>query len=179
MIGTVLAKVLECPMLLVQAVFATFVLLIFGIIFYRLTFHPLAKYPGPFLAKFTDLYLAYHAWKGDRHLLFWQCHEKYGKLQHIHKAKLTYQARLFVSVQTFSHSTRARLSKPSTVSKPMSASPTFTRHSRRTKTRTVSIVPLTAPNMHENVVSYLMPLLIRQSKAWKSTFLPMSTLHAT
>jgi hypothetical protein len=49
-----------------------------GVILYRLTLHPLAKYPGPFLAKITDIHLAYHAWKGDRHLQFYRCHEKYG-----------------------------------------------------------------------------------------------------
>jgi cytochrome P450 len=47
-----------------------------------LTLHPLAKYPGPFLAKITDWYGVYHAWKGDRHLEFWRTHEKYGKLGH-------------------------------------------------------------------------------------------------
>ncbi|KIW08650.1 uncharacterized protein PV09_00605 [Verruconis gallopava] len=51
---------------------------VLGVIVYRLTLHPLAKYPGPFLAKITDVYLAYHAWKGDRHLEFYRCHEKYG-----------------------------------------------------------------------------------------------------
>jgi hypothetical protein len=49
-----------------------------GVVVYRLTLHPLAKYPGPFLAKITDIHLAYHAWKGDRHLQFYRCHEKYG-----------------------------------------------------------------------------------------------------
>ena len=47
-------------------------------VIYNLYFHPLAKYPGPFLAKFTDLYAGYHAWKGDIHLDMWRCHQVYG-----------------------------------------------------------------------------------------------------
>ncbi|KAF2008812.1 cytochrome P450 [Aaosphaeria arxii CBS 175.79] len=46
---------------------------------YNVFFHPYAKYPGPFLAKFTDLYAGYHAWKGDLHLEMWRLHEKYGE----------------------------------------------------------------------------------------------------
>lgn len=49
------------------------------LVVYRLFFHPLAKYPGPFLAKLTDAYMLYYAWRGDRHLEFWRMHEKYGK----------------------------------------------------------------------------------------------------
>ncbi|KAI8962810.1 cytochrome P450 [Daldinia sp. FL1419] len=51
-----------------------------GFVIYRLFFHPLAKYPGPFIAKITDAYQLYHAWRGDRHLEFWRLHEKYGKV---------------------------------------------------------------------------------------------------
>lgn len=47
-------------------------------IIYKLHFHPLAKYPGPFLAKLTNLYAAYHSWKGDIPLDQWRCHQKYG-----------------------------------------------------------------------------------------------------
>ena len=56
----------------------TTVLQLILIAIYRLTFHPLARYPGPFLAKITDWHQVYHAWKGDRHLEFWRTHEKYG-----------------------------------------------------------------------------------------------------
>lgn len=52
---------------------------VFGIIIYRLFYHPLSKYPGPFLAKITDAHIGWHAWTGDRHLHFYRCHEKYGR----------------------------------------------------------------------------------------------------
>lgn len=45
---------------------------------YRVKYHPLAKYPGPLLAKLTNLYGAYHALRGDLHLDMQQCHEEYG-----------------------------------------------------------------------------------------------------
>ncbi|EFQ92167.1 hypothetical protein P3342_010328 [Pyrenophora teres f. teres] len=46
----------------------------------RLYWHPLSKYPGPFLAKITDLYAAYHAWRGDIHIDLWRQHERYGPI---------------------------------------------------------------------------------------------------
>lgn len=46
---------------------------------YRLYFHPYAKYPGPLLAKITNLYGLYHAYVGDMHLDVWRCHETYGR----------------------------------------------------------------------------------------------------
>jgi hypothetical protein len=45
---------------------------------YRLYFHPLAKYPGPFLGKITSLYAAYHGYIRDVHIDVQTCHEKYG-----------------------------------------------------------------------------------------------------
>ncbi|OAA65353.1 cytochrome P450-like protein [Niveomyces insectorum RCEF 264] len=60
------------------ALLATAALYTGGLVLYRIFLHPLAKYPGPWLAKVSDVYMLYHAWKGDRHLEFWRLHEKYG-----------------------------------------------------------------------------------------------------
>ncbi|KAJ0109328.1 hypothetical protein J7T55_000253 [Diaporthe amygdali] len=50
------------------------------LIIYRLYFHPLAKHPGPFLAKITDAYMLWHSYKGDRHLELWRMHQRYGRV---------------------------------------------------------------------------------------------------
>jgi len=57
---------------------------ILGVVVYRLYFHPLARYPGPLLARICSLHQLYHAWKGDRHLEFWRMHEKYGQYSPCH-----------------------------------------------------------------------------------------------
>ncbi|KAI1394478.1 cytochrome P450-like protein [Hypoxylon trugodes] len=49
-----------------------------GIIVYRVTFHPLAKYPGPWLGKITDWYSVIRSVAGDRHIHFLELHNKYG-----------------------------------------------------------------------------------------------------
>ncbi|PFH57170.1 hypothetical protein XA68_15415 [Ophiocordyceps unilateralis] len=51
-----------------------------GLAVYRIFFHPLAKYPGPLLAKVTNIHQLYHAYKGDRHLEFWRMHQRYGQI---------------------------------------------------------------------------------------------------
>ncbi|KAF2840589.1 cytochrome P450, partial [Patellaria atrata CBS 101060] len=47
---------------------------------YRLTVHPLAKYPGPFWQKLSDWPLIFQCSAGDRHLNLLQAHEKYGSV---------------------------------------------------------------------------------------------------
>lgn len=47
---------------------------------YRLTLHPLAKYPGPFLAKITTWYDTYHCYIKDRHYDQYECHRQYGSI---------------------------------------------------------------------------------------------------
>lgn len=49
-------------------------------IVYQFYFHPLAKYPGPFLGRLTQWYDVYHAYVGDKHILFYQLHQKYGSV---------------------------------------------------------------------------------------------------
>ncbi|KAI6083178.1 cytochrome P450 [Hypoxylon rubiginosum] len=68
------------PAVIASGITASILLYVAGLVVYRVFFHPLAKYPGPFIAKITDAYQLYHAWKGDRHLEFWRLHERYGKI---------------------------------------------------------------------------------------------------
>ncbi|KAI0489566.1 cytochrome P450 [Xylaria cf. heliscus] len=49
------------------------------VLFYRLVFHPLAKYPGPLLAACTDWYTVYWIASGERHLELHRQHQKHGK----------------------------------------------------------------------------------------------------
>ncbi|KAI9052021.1 hypothetical protein LZ554_004275 [Drepanopeziza brunnea f. sp. 'monogermtubi'] len=63
---------------LLSALASSALIYMISLVIYRLTLHPLAKYPGPFLAKICDVDNFYHAWRGDRHTNFFYCHEKYG-----------------------------------------------------------------------------------------------------
>jgi hypothetical protein len=54
-----LPSVVQVATALRNAAILTIVYL-FTLVFYRLYFHPLAKYPGPFLAKITDWFVALH-----------------------------------------------------------------------------------------------------------------------
>ncbi|KAH8807633.1 gamma-glutamyltranspeptidase-domain-containing protein [Xylogone sp. PMI_703] len=58
----------------------TSVFYVIGLVIYRLFFHPLAKYPGPFWAKVTGLYPAYYALTGKRHINCYKLHKKYGDI---------------------------------------------------------------------------------------------------
>ncbi len=57
-----------------------FVGLYTSITIYRLFFHPLRRFPGPFLCRLSNLY---HMWlirKSDNHLVMRKLHEKYGPI---------------------------------------------------------------------------------------------------
>ncbi|KAF5240860.1 hypothetical protein FANTH_9381 [Fusarium anthophilum] len=49
-----------------------------AIVLYRLYFHPLPKYPGPFWTRISALPAYYYTLRQDRHIWFWQLQEKYG-----------------------------------------------------------------------------------------------------
>lgn len=66
------------------------VIYITSLIIYRVFFHPLASYPGPFFAKITDLYTLYHCWAGYRHVDFLNQHAKYGPVFRYGPNKLSF-----------------------------------------------------------------------------------------
>jgi hypothetical protein len=55
-----------------------FVSYLVGTIIYRLYFHPLAKYPGPFWARISTFPAWWHTRKQNRHLWLLSLQEKYG-----------------------------------------------------------------------------------------------------
>ncbi|KAL6409139.1 putative P450 monooxygenase [Ilyonectria robusta] len=50
---------------------------------YNVFFHPVARIPGPFFAKLSDIWHAYHLSTGTRHMLLYDLHKKYGPLVRI------------------------------------------------------------------------------------------------
>jgi hypothetical protein len=63
--------------------FASFVLFILSAIIYRLTFHPLARIPGPRLAGISTIWLAYHVRQGKCATWEPELHRKYGPIVRI------------------------------------------------------------------------------------------------
>ena len=58
--------------------------LLFSTLAYRLSsFHPLAKYPGPFLAKTSKWWAAYLSGTGDQHRFLKRLHDRYGDVVRI------------------------------------------------------------------------------------------------
>jgi hypothetical protein len=49
------------------------------VIIYRLTIHPLAKYPGDLIDRISDWRLIFDCYTGYRHLRVVELHKKYGK----------------------------------------------------------------------------------------------------
>lgn len=58
---------------------------------YRLYFHPLAKYPGPWYMKISPIYDFYIGLKERRHLHFQYLHDKYGNLTELLEKLLAYR----------------------------------------------------------------------------------------
>ncbi|KAH7308442.1 cytochrome P450 [Stachybotrys elegans] len=71
---------MELPYLPEVAAYAAGIILPLCLVFasLRLLFHPLRNYPGPLIAKFTDAYAGYYAYKRSIHLATFQDFQKYG-----------------------------------------------------------------------------------------------------
>ena len=47
---------------------------------YRTRSDPLRSIPGPFIARFSRLWMVWHSWNGTMHRTMIECHARYGKL---------------------------------------------------------------------------------------------------
>jgi len=65
-------------LLLARAFTLVSVVSLLAYLFYYGFFSPLSGIPGPFIARFTRLWLAYHGWKGNLHSVLSDVHDKYG-----------------------------------------------------------------------------------------------------
>lgn len=61
-----------------------------SIAIYRLFFHPLKEYPGPFLAKLTKWYGFYLTTFGRNHIIFPELHEEYGDVVRVGPNELSF-----------------------------------------------------------------------------------------
>ena len=53
--------------------------LLLSVALYRISpFHPLSRFPGPFMARITALYMTKMAITGKRHIIIAKLHQKYG-----------------------------------------------------------------------------------------------------
>ncbi|KAH8820178.1 cytochrome P450 [Xylogone sp. PMI_703] len=60
---------------------------------YRIFFNPIRKIPGPFWARKTHLWKAYHMYKRDLHQVILKAHEKYGPVVRIGPNDVNFQSR--------------------------------------------------------------------------------------
>ncbi|ETS78855.1 hypothetical protein PFICI_08708 [Pestalotiopsis fici W106-1] len=59
---------------------------------YEIFLHPLRRYPGPLLAKFTNLYAAFFALERKLHLETWEYHQKYGPVVRLGPDRLVFDS---------------------------------------------------------------------------------------
>ena len=68
----------KLPISLPWALWTTTILYVVAVVIYRIFFHPLAKYPGPYLAKFSGIYPMLAMFKMNRVLWQYEMLQKYG-----------------------------------------------------------------------------------------------------
>ncbi|KAI1088516.1 cytochrome P450 [Rostrohypoxylon terebratum] len=72
--------------------FYGFVSLVTLYVTYQLLLHPLKSYPGPLIAKLTNGYAGFFAYKRDLHIEIWRNHQKYGPVVRIGPDRLVFNS---------------------------------------------------------------------------------------
>ncbi|OCK80089.1 benzoate 4-monooxygenase cytochrome P450 [Lepidopterella palustris CBS 459.81] len=78
---------------------------------YRVTLHPLAKYPGPFLYKLSNWPIIFQCIGGKRHIYHLLDHEKYGSVVRIGPNTLSYNTETALNTIYGSNKTNVRKSE--------------------------------------------------------------------
>ncbi|KAI9711732.1 MAG: hypothetical protein M1820_001876 [Bogoriella megaspora] len=146
---------------------------IFCYISYYGLFHPLAKFPGPMLAKLSRLWLAYHAVKGDEAETFLRLHRKYGPVVRISPTLLTVSDARFLPVIYHRNADKTKQDAPmvKTAMDSLFALPDHKAHAQRRKMLSRPASQYSASN-----VAKLEPFIDTHISHWLSR---LSELHAS
>jgi cytochrome P450 len=74
---------LNDPRALIGRAVSVLIVSVFSLVIYRLYFHPLSRFPGPFLARITGFWRTYQYAQGNWHEDILKIHKKYGRVVRI------------------------------------------------------------------------------------------------
>lgn len=79
LLHTMTLEEVSSPLRAAAVLASAFACYVITTVIYRLYFHPLAAFPGPFWAKISGFPAYLHTVRKDRHVWFWQLEQRYGQ----------------------------------------------------------------------------------------------------